>query len=402
MTQHQKPLRAPDIRQQNERLVLNFFYDYDKVSQSEIVSLTGLKPSTVLRIFFNLEQMGDIKISEDKSKKIDRKGRKPIYYTIEPTAHYVIGLNFGARSASLIIVDFGLTVIYENMLDLPLDSNAEQVLQNLADLIKASIRNAQIPMDKVLGIGIGAPGAVDMAQGRIINYPLIKGMADFNLQEQIESIFSIPVYIQNNCSLVARTEYRYGKGKEFGSLLLILIETSVDAAFVNTGNNMSNQGVTALNIGHMNMGTGEKHCICGQKGCLDTYLSEEAILSDIEEITGINSYHEIENALSYGNQKVIEALEAKGSILSRYIHNLYVLFRPQAFVIVSRLQSISEIFSNTVQAELEIDSSFYTLPAPAVISAPLDPVIAGRGAVDLVFDHFFNVGKQWHRPLRLS
>ena len=69
----------------------------------EVVSLTGLKPPTVFRIFTNLEANRYIKVCKLKRELPEKKGRKPVYYCIEPGAHYAIGLDFWSKSASVII-----------------------------------------------------------------------------------------------------------------------------------------------------------------------------------------------------------------------------------------------------------------------------------------------------------
>jgi predicted NBD/HSP70 family sugar kinase len=376
METDQKPLRSYDIRERNEKLILNLIYNRGVISQSEVVSLTGLKPPTVFRIFATLENHRYIKICEVGKEPSDRKGRKPLYYCIEPDAHYVIGVDFWARSAAAVVVNFGRTPVYEDIVNFPEDLDAEQVVEALTGLIKDSIRRSKVPADKILGIGIGGPGVVDLKQGSVLYYPRIRGMVNFNIRERMEKAFSVPVYIHNNSSVIALSEYRYGKAKDFTSLLLVLIRSGVGGAFMVIGQN-------------------RRPCWCGQKGCLETELSEDAITADLKERAGITGFDQVAQALATGDKAVIEVLTEKGELLSRCIRNLYMVLRPQAFLIVTRMQALSEFLTGSARETLKSLGFAGGLPEqavsqpPVVLSEQYDPIIAGRGATDLVFDPFF-------------
>jgi glucokinase len=139
----------------------------------------------------------------------------------------VIGVDFWARSAAVVVVNFGRVSVYENIINFPKEVHAEQILGALTGLIQDSIRRSKIPAEKILGVGIGAPGVIDLRQGSVLYYPRIRGMVNFNIRERMEKVFSIPVYIHNNSSVVALGEYRYGRAKDFTSLLLVLIRSGV-------------------------------------------------------------------------------------------------------------------------------------------------------------------------------
>jgi len=395
METDQKPLRSYDIRERNEKLILKLIYDRGVISQSEVVSLTGLKPPTVFRIFASLENQQYIKICEVGREPSERKGRKPLYYCIEPDAHYVIGVDFWARSAAVVVVNFGRTPVFENSINFTEDMDAEQVVEALTGLIKDSIRRSKVPADKILGIGIGGPGVVDLKQGSVLYYPRIRGMVNFNIRERMEKAFSVPVYVHNNSSVIALSEYRYGKARDFNSLLLVLIRSGVGGSFISSGSIFVNRDQTALEIGHMTLGQNQRPCWCGQKGCLETELSEDAIAADLMERAGIASFDAIGQALAAGDKAAIEVLSEKGELLSRGIRNLYMVLRPQAVLIVSRMQALSEFLADSARKTLStLSFSGGALEGavsepPVVLAEQYNPIIAGRGATDLVFDPFF-------------
>jgi len=391
----QRPLRSYDIRERNEKLILKLISTRGAVSQSEVVALTGLKAPTVFRIFMSLEERRYIRISKEEKASGERKGRKPLYYCIDPGAHYVIGVDFWADSATVVIVDFGRTPKYENCMELPQGTNAETVVRTLEQLIEQAIHSSGVSKQKILGIGIGAPGIVDLKQGSVLYYPRIRGMVNFDIRERVGRVFSVPVHLHNNSSVIASSEYRYGKAREFDSLLLVLIRSGVGGAFIDSGRIFANRGQTALEIGHMVMDPAGRACWCGQSGCLETELREEAIVGHLRRHTGLDSLEEIGEALISGRRAVTDALHGKADLLNRCLRNLYMVLRPQAFMIVTRSAALSEFFAASARQSLRgLGAAGGMHPAvvlnpPEVLSEQYDPIIAGQGAADLVFDSFF-------------
>ena len=72
-----------------------------------------------------------------------------------------------------------------------------------------------------------------------------------------------------------------------------------------------------------------------------------------------------------------------------------MVLRPQAVLIVSRMQALSEFLADSARKTLSTLSFAGGAPDRAVSEPPVvladqyNPIIAGRGATDLVFDPFF-------------
>jgi predicted NBD/HSP70 family sugar kinase len=386
---NRRPLRSNDIRERNEKLVLSLISAHEALSQSEAASITGLKPPTVFRIFSILEQKRYIEPRDSGKELPEKKGRKPAFYGINPDAHYVIGLDFWNRSASVVIVNFRRQPVYENIINFPAEVDAAYVLNRLRTLIRASLRASEVPPEKLLGIGIGSPGVVDLKRGMVLFYPRIRGMVNFPIGEKLERSFGVPVHLHNNSAVIALSEYRYGKAKNCRSLLSLLLRAGVGGSYIQAGELFVNQDQTALEIGHMKVGSGETPCWCGEKGCLETELSEEALLSELARVSRVQDLADLSPALIAGNTGVQAVLEQKGELLSCAIRNLYVLFRPQAFLIVTRYQQLSEILAETARRTLRHLKLADERVKVSVLADQYNPIIAGRGATDLVFDHFF-------------
>ncbi len=387
------PLRSRDVRERNEKLVLKLIYTQTGISQSEISKITGLKPPTVFRIFTSLIEQGFIIECSTDRVVADKKGRKPSFFCVNADACYVIGVDFWWQSAAVLVSDFSGRPIYNNVVKFKVGIDAEKMMRQIEGLIRSAIQQSDIDEQKIIGIGIGAPGVVDIEQGKVVKYPRAKGMTNYSIKDRIGESFGVPVYIHNNCSVIALSEYRYGRAKGQESMLAILIRAGVGGAFIQDGRAFVNQNKTALEVGHLSVDSKGRLCECGARGCLETYLSEDAIMGELEKLGEEPTWENLEQLLERKDRRVVKLMNRLGAFLATAVGSLINLLNPEAVLIVSRNRLLSDFFVAIVQNNLRKLAAENHLAVVNVISEEYQPTIACKGAADLVFDHFFAVAK---------
>jgi len=385
------PLRSRDVRERNEKLVLKLIYNQKGISQSEISTITGLKPPTVFRIFTSLIEQGFIVECSTERVVAEKKGRKPSFFCVNAQACYTIGLDFWWESAAVLVADFSGRPLYEDLVRFEVGIDAEKMMRQIETLIRSAIRKSGIDEQRIIGIGIGAPGVVDIRQGRIVKYPRAKGMTNYSIKDRIGMSFGAPVYIHNNCAVIALSEYRYGKAKGQQSMLAILIRAGVGGAFIQDGRAFVNQGKTALEVGHLSVDLKGRLCECGARGCLETYLSEEAIMAELKQLGEEPTWKNLEELLERKDRKAVKLMSRLGGILAAAAGSLVNVLNPEALLIVSRNKFLSDCFAAIIRKNLGKLAEDNQPAGVNVISAQYQPTIACKGAADLVFDHFFDV-----------
>lgn len=393
MTSQNTPLRGEDIRQKNEKIILRAIQHHGALSQSDVVGLTGLKAPTVLRIFSILEEQLLIKVAKGYvSKNTEKKGRKPVYYQVIPTAHYVIGLEFWSQTAHVMIVDFTKQEVYADDILLPVGIDAGKVVDLLEDLIERSIQQSGIPRSAILGIGVGAPGRVQMDTGAIIRYARIPGFDQYPLAQELGRRFSTEVLITNNAGVIAMDSYRRGSARDSGALFTYFIRQGVGGAFITNGRLFSVLGKTAFEVGHTTAVADGRPCYCGSDGCLEAYISENGILESFDELGyGFSSMQEVDAALASGDEDVHRLIKELAKYLAVSAQNIFKILSPDGFLIITRFSRISEIFAEAVREQLSCDPYASKAEDLAVYSDAYSPREAGHGACDLIFDRFFSI-----------
>jgi len=386
-----KPVRGRDIRESNEKLILRIIRDGKGISQSEVVNLTGLRPPTVLRFFSHLEDKGFIRrVRREPDKKLnkEKRGRKPVFYEPVPEAAYSLGMEFWAYSASAVIVDFAGEVVFSRSWNLdPADKS--DVIIFLRTIFRESVEASNIPEEKLLGLCVAAPGQIDVETGELIQYSRM-GIADINLGKALNEEFNLPVTVQNNSAAVAWDEYQRGVGKDVRSLFSVMIRAGVGGAFLDDGDIFVTKTHTTLEIGHITVEYNGRKCDCGSRGCLETYLSEGAIINDLLPAVRLKSITDIDSLILQGDKRVTTILDEKAGILAQAIRNLISLFGPEMFLIVTRSPELGKYLANRVRSKVKSQASARWQGQTLIDSAVYDPEKAGRGAANLVFKKFFS------------
>lgn len=390
MSDTESPLRGKDIRKRNEKLILGLIQQNGDLSQSEAVNLTGLKPPTVLRIFTNLEKDKLIKINKKKSINTEKKGRRPVFYKINKKAAYAIGIDFCSTSASIVIVDFNRKPVYEEFVEFESIHTGETILQFLFKIIDDGLATLNINLGKILGIGIGAPGRVDVTSGTAFYFDRIQGLTDYHLKDSMEERYSLPIFVNNNCSVIAMNEYQHGIVSESRSLITLLIRSGVGGAFINEGRVFTSNNQSPMEIGHICIDPNGRECECGEKGCLESYLSEAAIIKDLQKIHPIKSFLEIDEFLLYEDKEMKSFLQEKARYFSMALKILNRSFSPDTFLIISRSALLAEKISNYCEDIMLKDSRRFNSEPVILKHTAYIPSNAGQGAADMVFSDYFN------------
>jgi predicted NBD/HSP70 family sugar kinase len=352
---------------------------------------TGLKAPTVFRIFSSLEEQGLIKSLENDvgSEGQVKKGRRPVVYTIRQDALYTVGLEFWVSSISMGIFDFGGRRIFSRIEPLEAGISKDEVINLIVEYINNALDSLKIPRNEVLGIGIVAPGQVDVIRRRVINYPRIQGMRDVALAEELEKPLGIEVVLHNNCSAIALHEFRYGGYDHNGSLFTFLLRSGVNGAFVDEKGIYVTSAGTTLESGHIPIDYSQgPPCSCGSRGCLESLL----VALDTSAGSGDKLlFSSLEKALVAQDPGAEEAAAKAAEYLFIATKSIMRFFTPRSFLILGTGERIAECIAEKIRERWRNEQDAFIFEPPTIFSHRYDPLFAQRGAADLVISHYFSM-----------
>ena len=355
-------------------------------SQSDIVNRLGLKAPSVFRIFTYLEQNGYItQCTSARAVPESRKGRHPVYYTVRPDAVYTIGIDFWASCLSLGVFDFNRRRIYSHLEMLDGNADAAMVKNLICTLVRKAVSELDLPDKKIAGIGIAAPGKVNVTTGTIVYYPKIRGMENYPLRDAVENELGYRVLVHNNCSALASSVYRYGDKDPGKAMFAFLVRGGVNGAMVSENGIYTTADGTSLEAGHIPVSFDGPVCSCGLKGCLQAYMLElDARLGS----TGENSVL-FETIEDINDPKYAAVLDKAAFYMYSGMKTIQRSLSPDSFLIISPSLSVAESLASRIRDLYLNAKDYFQNRIPSVFAMAYDNVMAQAGASDLVLDEFF-------------
>jgi len=135
----------------------------------------------------------------------------------------------------------------------------------------------------VARIGVGSPGAVNFETGEVMgNSPNITGWVGVNLRK-ISDGLGVPVYADNDANCVALAEHLFGAARNCRSALCVTVGTGIGGGLILNGEVYRGSSFSAGEIGHITVVFEGEKCSCGNRGCLEKYVSVTALLKQAKE-----------------------------------------------------------------------------------------------------------------------
>jgi predicted NBD/HSP70 family sugar kinase len=259
-------------RSHNRRAVLEAVRVAGALSRADIARQTSLSIQTISNIVSELETSGLLIAGETNRTK---RGQPSVPYSINPAGACSIGLHIARHHVFGVIIDLTGTVLAECEQDADATS-PEAALPIVQSILKSLLKKSKADPGKVLGVGMALPARFGLG---VLSTAGPTGLPDWNDQERREkfaSQLSFPVIIENDAVTAAIGEHHYGAARGINNFVLLYIEEGLGAGLFLNGQPFKGALSNAGEIGHMIVDPGGRPCPCGNKGCLERYISVQA------------------------------------------------------------------------------------------------------------------------------
>lgn len=301
-------------------------------------------------------------------------GRRPLVYSIKADALYMLTVAMDQFSTRIQLINLlnnpiGDMLIFELQLwDNP-GALAELVLQ-----LNEYIDNTGIPRDRFAGIGIGMPGFINVNEG--INYTHLDADGQ-SLTQLITLKTGIPTYIDNDSSLIALAEQRFGIAKSRKDVMVINLGWGIGLGMIVNDEIYRGHNGFAGEFSHIPISDSSNLCTCGKRGCLQTEASmlvvvQKAIEGIKQGRISILKYIEedhpklvgdaIMEAANNGDQFAVELLSDAGYKIGKALAILIHIMNPASIVLSGRGAIVGKILLAPIQQAL----NKYCIPRLAV------------------------------------
>jgi predicted NBD/HSP70 family sugar kinase len=343
-----------------KRQIISTLYFEKPVSVVELSNTIGKSVPNVTKAVNELVEDGLIQETGFASSS---GGRKPKVFTLKADTLYLVAVAMDQLYLKITITDLQKNPV------LPVESyelkllNNEAALTELVAIINTSIEKAGINRNKILGVGVGIPGFTNTKLG--INYSYLRPPGDAPIAEYLQQILGIPVRIDNDASLIALAELKYGLAKGKVEVMVINLGWGIGLGMIING--ILFRGFTghAGELSHIPISESDTLCECGKRGCLETeatlrVITEKAMKEMREgKVLGLDIAPSLEEmsevimvAANKGNQYAIELLSDMGYKIGKAIAILIHIVNPELIVLSGRGAMVGKILLAPIQQAL--------------------------------------------------
>lgn len=187
------------------------------------------------------------------------------------------GIDLGGTKIQAVVLDRDQRVIGTARQPTPTTGGANDVVRALAETMRAAAKSARIDVGALRGVGVGTPGAVDVARGTVTSARNLPGFdTTVPLAQLLASELGTRTALGNDVGVALDAEAKLGAGAGTRSFLGVWWGTGVGGGFVVDGARWLGRGA-AGEIGHTVVKRNGALCPCGRRGCLEAYAGRRAM-----------------------------------------------------------------------------------------------------------------------------
>lgn len=355
------------------------------LSRAELAAETGLTKSTVSLLVQELIDEGWLR--EDEVLVTGAIGRRPTPLRLDDRRLALIGAELGVGFLAVVATNLSGEVVAKASQTVASERDATETLQLLCQMVDNVVRDVRDAGRVVLGVGIGAPGAVQESSGILAVAPNL-GWRDIPIRDwmlksfQADALGDIPVFVQNDADVAALGEVEFCSIGVGDPLLFLSLGVGVGAGVVVGGRLLLGRRGFAGEVGHIQLQSDGPTCSCGRRGCAEAFFGLQVMLNalqsaKLELLDASRSEAFVENLLSTAGER-----------LGVLMHNLWTTLDPGLIVLGGPSCKLGPRFIDAARETFQRLANEAGLEVPSVVQARYGELMIPVGAAALVLHKY--------------
>jgi len=280
-----------------------------------------------------------------------------------------------------IVIDLGGTIIKMGLSDgqkLVASRSTKVLLKNglkdhlpiIEDLINEMLDEAELPLNKLIGVGFCFPGLVDSVHNQVLSTnKKYDDAVDIDLVHWAKQNWEIPLYLENDARMALLGEWQYGAGKGYENIVMVTLGTGIGSAALIEGKLLKGKHFQAGNLGgHFTVNHRGIRCTCGNIGCMESEASTWRLPELIRTNPGFESsslkneplldYESLFRNAKNNDTLAKEILDHCYSVWSSGMVSMIHAFDPEVIIISGGIMKSAEVILPELQ--LRIDQNAWT------------------------------------------
>ncbi len=245
------PLRGsnlPHLADFNETIVLDMIRRAPGgCSRAELARRTGLSGQTITNIARRLFERDLIR---DAGKASSGPGKPRTLLELNPDGQYAVGVHLDPAQITYALLDFHGRPIATTSHRTPSVTETQPVLDELTVHVETLIADSGVDRTRVIGVGVAAPGPVDVVDGVVLNPPLLPGWVNVPLREHLHRTTGLPTVLDKDVIAGAVAEQWAARPKPSRNFAFVYVGTGIGVGLALNGHVLRG---TSSNIGDIGL-----------------------------------------------------------------------------------------------------------------------------------------------------
>ena len=346
-----------------------------RIARIDLAQETGISAATVTTITGELIQEGLIEeVQRPVGEKIAKRGRPRVELKILGNSHFVAGMKISANLISTVVSDFEGNVVSEDVFQ---KEDVRFTPSDLVECLHSALRQVVLPIgievSELSGLGIGMAGIVDAPNGMVHWSPALSER-NVAFKSLVENRIGLPVFLDNDANLVAMAEQHFGLGRGVSDFIVVTVESGVGMGIVLKNEVYRGTRGCGAEFGHTKVHLDGALCRCGQRGCLEAYVADYALLREAsvsneisDKETTSENLRSLINAARNGDTTAKIIVDRAGKMFAMGLANIVNIFDPQLIILSGERMQFDYLFAEEVIKSIRDLIVQVDVPPPDVV-----------------------------------
>lgn len=324
------------LKNMNRLALLRLLRGEQGISRAEMAAQTGLMRSTVSVLVKELIDEGWLE--EDSAQITGQPGRRPTPVRLSGSQIMLVGGDLGPDTICVVTTSIRMEVLHTSIE--PLRSrDPEAACRQLAEMVQVHATRVLNDDARLLGIGVGLHGAVDMRTG-LLQFAPNMGWRNVGISKLLGAALAVvglgktPVYFHNEAALAAIGETESCGRPKDDPLVYVSCGVGVGAGIVLNEGLFTGATGSAGEIGHTNLFVDGTPCSCGRLGCAEAYIGLRAIAMEVGAMrSGSIDHADLRQRMAARDPVARAAFAQAGKYLGILLQDVWTTFNPMAIVL---------------------------------------------------------------------
>lgn len=247
------------------------------LSRVELAERSGLASQTVSNVVRRLLELGLLR--EDGLRR-NGPGKPRTILRLDTASRIAVGVHLDPTVITTALVGLDGHRIAARVERTPSAAEPERVVAGIVAGIEQLVERAGVPVERILGVGIAAPGPIDRDRGVVDDPPLLEGWHGVPLRDAIGEALGLPVALEKDVTAAVVGELWADRSGELDDFGFCYYGTGVGFGFAFDHQAMRGATANLGDIGHLRVRDGGPRCQCGASGCVGVAVAPATLVAE--------------------------------------------------------------------------------------------------------------------------